>query len=150
MDRVSEEYVWSNTWTEWVKRWDGELVLRELGGWAEQCALRWFEDGENGGWPVGKENSRIQCEMCEAERKAMNGMDGRMVLNERWMKRGMSRLRKDDYAWQTWMECSGECMFKQSEEFGRLTPRLGYNKLWFVISNLVQPGNDIRYIRNSL
>ena len=41
-------------------------------------------------------------------------------------------------------------MFKQSGEFGWLTPRLGYNKLWFIISDLVQPGNDVRYVRNSL
>ena len=40
----------------------------------------------------------------------------------------------------------GEFMFKQSGEFGRLTPRLGYNELWFIISDLVRPGNDIRYI----
>ena len=33
--------------------------------------------GENGGGPVGEENSRIQYERCEVERKAMNGMDGR-------------------------------------------------------------------------
>ena len=39
----------------------------------------------------------------------------------------------------------GTFMFKQSGEFGRLTPRLGYNKLWFVISDLVRPGNDVCY-----
>ena len=33
-----------------------------------------WRQGENG--PVGEENSRIRCERCEVERKAMNGMDG--------------------------------------------------------------------------
>ena len=44
----------------------------------------------------------------------------------------------------------GAFMFKQSEEFSRLTPRLGYNELWFVISDLVWSGNDVRYIGSSL
>ena len=46
--------------------------------------------------------------------------------------------------------CVGTFVFKQSGEFGRLTPHLGYNKFWFVISDLVQPGNDVGYIQNSL
>ena len=44
----------------------------------------------------------------------------------------------------------GAFMFKQSGEFGQLTPRLRYNELWFVISDLIQPENDVYYIRNSL
>ena len=36
-------------------------------------------------------------------------------------------------------------LFKQSGEFGQLTAHLRYNKLWFVISDLVQPGNDVHY-----
>ena len=31
--------------------------------------------GENGRGLVGEENSRIQCEMCEVDRKAMKGME---------------------------------------------------------------------------
>ena len=55
-------------------------VMRELAGRAEQSVLRWFGyikriEGE----PVGEENSRIRCERCEVERKAMNGMDEWMV-----------------------------------------------------------------------
>ena len=46
--------------------------------------------------------------------------------------------------------CVGVFMFKQSGEFCQLTPRLGCNELWFVISDLVRPGNDVRYIRNLL
>ena len=40
----------------------------------------------------------------------------------------------------------GAFMFKQSGEFSRLTPRLRYHELWFVIFDLVQPENDVRYI----
>ena len=45
----------------------------------------------------------------------------------------------------------GTFMFKQSGEFSQLTSRLGYNEHFFcfIISDLVWPGNDIRYIRNS-
>ena len=32
---------------------------------------------ENEGGLVGEETSRIQCERCEVERKAKNGMNGR-------------------------------------------------------------------------
>ena len=45
---------------------------------------------------------------------------------------------------------SGVCLHVQSGEFSQLTPRLGYNELWFIISDLMQPGNDVHYIRNSL
>ena len=46
--------------------------------------------------------------------------------------------------------CVGAFMFKQSGELSRLSPHLGYNELWFVISNLVRPGNNVRYIQNLL
>ena len=44
----------------------------------------------------------------------------------------------------------GAFMFKQSGEFGRITPHLGCNELWFIISDLARPRNDVCYIRNSL
>ena len=43
--------------------------------------LTWFgpiwTHTENRGGPVSEENIRIQCERCEVERKAMNGVDER-------------------------------------------------------------------------
>ena len=40
------------------------------------CVEVIWTHGENGGGPVGEENSSIQYERCEVKRKAMNRMDG--------------------------------------------------------------------------
>ena len=51
--------------------------------------------GENGGGLVGEENSKIQYERCEVERKVTEWMDGmKRTLNEKSNVRG---VRKDDF-----------------------------------------------------
>ena len=72
----------------------------------------------------------------------------RYVVDRKWQE----HERNQPFTVRANFELSDVCVgtFKQSGEFGQLTPRLGYNKLWFVISDLVRPGNDVPYIRNSL
>ena len=53
--------------------------------------------GENGGGPVGEENSRIQCMRCEFERKTKNGMDGCCEKSVQ-LKRNICKAMKDDCA----------------------------------------------------
>ena len=36
-----------------------------------------YTHGENGRGLISEENSRIQCERCEVQRKTTNGIDGR-------------------------------------------------------------------------
>ena len=40
--------------------------------------------GENGGGLFGEENSRMQCERCKVEGKAINRMDGWCEKNAKW------------------------------------------------------------------
>ena len=49
--------------------------MRELAGQALHCVEMVWTNGENGGGPVGEEDSSIQCRWCEIERKAKNRMD---------------------------------------------------------------------------
>ena len=50
-----------------------ERLLKLLNVFCDQYV---WTQGENGRGPVGEENSKIQCERCEVERKATNRMDG--------------------------------------------------------------------------
>ena len=82
-------------------RCEEELVLWD--SWlVEQSSVCW----ENGGGPVGEENSS---ERYEVERKVTNGMDGRYEKKAEW-KRNVCGVRKDDCVWWKWMESNGECM----------------------------------------
>ena len=63
-----------------MKRCEGELVLQELAGRAEQSVLWWFGHMERMEEDLLVKRiigSVVRGERCEVERKAMNGMDGR-------------------------------------------------------------------------
>ena len=49
-------------------------VMRELGGQREQSVEVVWTHEEKGGGLIGEENSRIQCERCEFEKKDTKGM----------------------------------------------------------------------------
>ena len=53
--------------------------------------------GENGGESVDEENSKIWCEKCEIERKAINRMDGQCEKSIE-LKRNACGARKDECA----------------------------------------------------
>ena len=57
-------------------------------GWSSraECVEVVWTHGKNGGVPVSEEKSRIQCERCEVEKKAMNEIDG-------WCEKGTEQGR---------------------------------------------------------
>ena len=75
-----------------------------------------------------------------------NTVRSRYVVGSKW------REHEHDQLFTVRANCglSGPFLFKQSGEFGQLSSRLGYNELWFVVSDLVRQEmmfviSEIRY-----